>query len=291
MLIKKTCSFICFFSTGITVFASTNNKYNPLEEIIWTPVGYYGSVQDIGSPHYLDVVGHTNTFDPECPRSNGMAFDLPSVQIHETEHMLNCQIRKLGGISNYDIEGIYDNIGKGIIFTKPKTKVTDFAALIPIELRESPSPYQGYMVDQMQYSSLNNIGYLFNEWASYRSNIILNLELERAGIPEPDLNGHAANFSPHFFGFLAFGLHYLKTAEPMALNDKQLKATFALFAEYTWKLMHEALRSPVFGAKETIFGSRIEKMINFYKYSPKFEAVRKTLKEIYGEDWVTELMN
>lgn len=173
--------------------------YNPLNDISWTPVNNYGGVSDIGSAHYIDIISHTDPSDTFCPRSSGMAFSQASIRIHETEHMLHCQIQRFTGTNNPKTEGLYFANGNGIIFTKPKTKVTDFSYLIPSELIEGPSPYQTYIVDQMQYPSLNNIGYLFNEWASYRSNIILNLELEKSGIPEPDYNSHAANYSPHFF--------------------------------------------------------------------------------------------
>lgn len=290
LLAKNSLFFISLFTTVSATWTSETTTYDPLKEITWTLIEDYGGVVDVGSPHYLDVIGHTNTSDPECPRANGMAFELASLQIHETEHVLHCQIRRLGENDNYGVEGLYYSEGRGIILTKPKTRVTDFAWKIPTELRAAPSPYQGYLVDQMQYEPLNNIGYLFNEWGSYCSNIILNLEFEKAGRPEPDWNGHAANYSPHFFGFLAYAMHHLRTAEPEALNDKQLKATFALYAEYTWKLMHDALSSPVFGSKNTMFGSRLEEIMKFYRTSPNFAEVRESLMAIYGEDWVIKLM-
>jgi len=264
--------------------------YNPLDNIVWTEIGDYGNVLDIGSRHYLDVISHTDPNDSICPRASGMAFAQASVRIHETQHMLHCQIQRLSDRSEESIEGLYYQNGHGIIFKNPKVKVTDFASLIPQELREIPSPYQTYIIDQMQYPSLNNIGYLFNEWASYRSNIILNLQFEKAGIPEPDLGSHAANYAPHFFGYLAIAMHHLRLVEPEALNDKQLKATFALYAESTWQLMHEALTSPVFGADDTFYGSRIRKVMSFYRDSEKFEDVKNSLIEIYGEQWVNKLM-
>lgn len=264
--------------------------YNPLDYITWTKVKDYGGVKDIGSSHYLDVISHTDPNDPYCPRSAGMAFAQPSIRIHETQHMLQYQIRNLGKANDPTIEGLYYQNGNGVIFKIPKTKVTDFAHLIPDELRKDPSPYQTYIINQMNYPSLNNMGYLFNEWASYRSNIILNLQLEKAGIPESDAEGHGANFSPHFFGYLAIGMHHLRSAEPEALQDQQFKAVFALYAESTWKLMHEALTSPVFGKDDTYFGSRLKEIMAFYRTSPVFADVRNSLIEIYGKEWVDQLM-
>lgn len=264
--------------------------YNPLDNIVWTKVQNYGGVWDIGSPHYLDVISHTDSNDPICPRGNGMIFSQSSIRIHETEHMLHCQILSRFGKNDQKFTGIYYQNGNGILFSKPKAKVTDFAYLIPQELRDVPSPYQTYIVEQMQYPSLNNIGYLFDEWASYRSNIILNLELEKAGIPEPDADSHAANYSPHFFGYLAIAMHHLRMIEPQTLNDEQFKATFALYAEESWRLMHDALNSPVFGRADTIYGSRIQKVMDFYRNSPKFADVRNSLIAIYGKEWVVKLM-
>ena len=264
--------------------------YNPLDEITWTKVKNYGGVADIGSPHYIDVISHTDPNHSICPRSNGMIFSSGSIRIHETQHMLHCQIARSKGSDTEEREGLYYKNGKAIVLTKPKTKVTDFAYRIPQELREAPSPYNTYIEGQMIYPSLNNIGYLFNEWGAYISNITLNLELEIAGIPEVGYDSHAANYSPHFFGYLAIGMHHLRTSEPNALEDKQLKATFALYAESTWNLMYAALNSPVFGDENTIYGSHIKKIMEFYRNSPKFQEVRESLSAIYGEEWVNRLM-
>src|SRR5688572_30454971 len=73
--------------------------YNPLDHIVWTKVKDYGGVLDIGSPHYLDVISHTDPNDPYCPRSNGMISSQASIRIHETEHMLHYQL--LGLVNNY----------------------------------------------------------------------------------------------------------------------------------------------------------------------------------------------
>ncbi len=282
------------YSPLYTLFNEFGEKssavYDPLREMVWTSVKDFGGVDENGSSHYLDVISHTDPNDPVCPRSLGMAFSQPSIRIHETEHMLSYQISKLSGTDDYNLEGLYFQNGNGLIFSNPRTRVTDFSNMIPSELREAPSPYQTYIVEQMKYPSLNRIGYLFNEWASYRSNILLNLQLEKAGTPESDADGHGSNFSPHFFGYLAIGLHYLRTAEPEALKDRQFKAAFALYAELTWQLMHEALRSPVFGKLDTIYGSRINKLMEFYRNSPRFAAVRNSLVDIYGKEWVAKLM-
>lgn len=278
---------ILVFLPHILICSNTSYAYDPSSEIKWTTVKDYGGVTENNGSHYLDVIGHTDPKDPYCPRSLGMAFSQPSIRIHETQHMMHFQVRNLGGAFDDTIEGVYYEKGNGVVFKKPKTKVSDFAKTIPSILRNGP--YQLYIIGQAsKYPSLNNIGYLFNEWASYCSNIILNLQLEEEGKPEPDADGHAANYSPHFFGFISYGLHYLNKNEPRALN-KQFKAAFALYAERTWQLMRDALTSPVFGNDNTNYGSPIRKLMDFYR-SPQFEA-RDTLIAIYGEDWFTDLIS
>lgn len=275
------------YMTMVSANAYSESPYNPLDHIAWTQIKNYGGVVDIGSPHYLDVIGHTDPIDPVCPRANGMAFSQASIRTHETEHMLHYQMLRSANVNQ---TGIYYQNGNGILFAGPKIQITDFAYRIPQELRDDPSPYQTYIVDQPKYQSLNNIGYLFDEWASYRSNIIVNLELEKAGIPEPDADSHAANYVPHFFGYLAIAMHHMRLVEPNALNDEQFKAVFALYAQESWRLMHAALNSPVFGRSDTIYGSRIQKVMDFYRNSPKFVDVKNSLIAIYGKEWVMQLM-
>lgn len=142
----------------------------------------------------------------------------------------------------------------------------------------------------MKYPSLNNIGYLFDEWSSYCSNITLNLQLEKIGTPEPEGEGHAANYSPHFFGYLAIAMQYLLVNEPEAVRNRQFKAAFALYSEITWDMMTKALKSPVFGDPNTIYGSRLSQIMNFYRNSSKFAQTRTSLATIYGKDWVQRLM-
>lgn len=293
---------LCFLSLKDDAFAKykffkflhksvKSKSYNPMDEITWTQIKDYGGINDIGSTRYIDVISHTNPADTFCPRSSGMAFSQASIRVHETQHMLHCQIQRLTGTNNPTTEGLYYGNGNGIIINKPKTKVTDFSNLIPQELIESPSPYQTYIIDQMRYPTLNNIGYLFNEWGSYISNIMLNMELEQKGKPEPDADSHAANYSPHFFGYMAIAMHYIRLNEPAALNDKQLKATFALYSQLTWQWMQVAANSPVFGNPNTIYGSRIKQVRDFYKYSAKFADVKNSLIAIYGKEWVDQLMS
>lgn len=265
--------------------------YDPLQEIKWTMVKDYGGAKATGSSTYTDVVGHTDPNDQYTPRKNGLNFSPDSVAVHETGHMLHFQVRNLESEFDETKEGIYYKDGKGVVFTRPKLKISDIRGQIPEILKDKYSPYELYLMKQPDnYDSHNHIAYLFNEWGCYIMNIKMLLELEEGGNPEDSSKGHAANHSPYFFGYLAYGIHNLKTSEPSALQDKQFKAAFALYAQETWDQMRRALKSPTFGNETTSYGPPIKKFMTFYQSSSEFAAVKGSLVSVYGKEWVDHLM-
>lgn len=253
----------------------------------WLNVNDYGNVAPAGSAHYVDVVGHTNPNDSTNPRGNGMGFKDAPTRAHETAHMLHAQLSDLAGGTGW--QGMYFESGKALAFREPEgVKVTAFEALVPTRFK-GDSTHATYMRDgPRQFPSKDRMGHIFNEWAAYCVNGRVSLEIIAGG---GQLSEEGAHNAPKFFAYAATGIKYMMDNNSPGLKDPQFLGAFALYADYTFRLMNQSLPLPR-------YASAARSYLDYFRSDTEFEPYRQAITAVYrgaygsaGERWVARLLS
>lgn len=197
-------------------------------------VGWSGG--DFGSPHFLDVMGHTQ------PGSRFLS-DSPTTNAHESMHGLEADMRNAKG-SGWGF--FYVDGGKGAYVSDAELDAAKIKDHVSPRARELASGrYQLYLVQQI--SMWPNVLYQFDEWCAYKTNARIAVEMSDAGKWTESATDEVDG-AMDFLVFASAAVRALELEEPAKLEDPQFKAAYAMLAEESMKYITRGLKKPEFAA-------------------------------------------
>jgi hypothetical protein len=227
-------------------------------------VGWNG--QDYGSPHFRDVLSHTND------RFNDV--DLVTIA-HESMHGL---VNEMRNATQEKDQFVYFENGKGAYILEPRLDSSLIRKYVPAGAREIAShTYQTYLLSQV--AQWRNFLMFFDEFNAYKTGVRVGVEVVNAR----QWRGESRDFVAGVVDFIYFAgaaVQALKVNDPNYLNTNvAFKAAFAMVTEESMKYVAEGVKMREYN------GTHAEQLLTHFKTSPENEAIRTTLKEWMGTAW------
>ncbi len=225
---------------------------------------------DHGSAFYRDVMIHSG---------RKFTSDTPTTNAHETQHIMNSEVRNKSGAHD---NTIYVGDGKAGLVPEPRMHAREVRNYVPQTMRRA-SLYDLYVIRQID-GDWSEVLYLFDEWSGYRADIRVAVELLRAG--KLGVLGNEVCVGDGAVQFLHFGaaaVAALKEKEPAYLQETQFKAMFAVLAEETVNYLKE-------GAGNRTIDCEASRYLELFRTSPEVERNRQVIREWMGPAWTARVL-
>ena len=225
---------------------------------------------DSGSAFYRDIMTHA---------SRKFTSDTATTNAHETQHMLNSEVRNKTDARD---NTVYVGEGKAGLVLEPKMNSREVRNYVPATMKKA-SRYDLYIIQQSN-GDWPEVLYIFDEWSGYRADLRVAVELKRAGKMSV-LGGEVCvgDGAAEFLHYASSAVAALSEKEPEYLQDQQFKAAYAMLAEESVSYLKE-------GAGDGVIDCQANRYLEFFAKSPEAERNRNVIRGWMGSAWTSRVL-